>query len=118
VAELTQAVRDFQGSARSSVAMELDIGEVRLTRISAGSSIRFLVELPVRRGRTRGERLLSKAQIQVARRAAEGATLREIARMLSRSPDTVRSHLREIYRRLDVANRIELARALANPEGG
>lgn len=114
--ELVDAVRRFQRNGESTAEVVLDLGEVRLTRIVARRSTRFVVEIPPRARRTANEKLLSKTQIQVARRAAEGATLREIARLMGRSQDTVRSHLREVYRRLDVANRLELARALVGQD--
>lgn len=55
---------------------------------------------------------LTPTQRQVAEYAAVGATVAEIARSLESAQETVRTHLREVYRRLDVANRVELARAL------
>ena len=55
-------------------------------------------------------RVLTPAQHEVASSAASGATVPEIARSLNRTADTIRSHLKEIYRRLDVASRVELAR--------
>lgn len=115
-AELLSSIRLFQRSRQAAAVVVMDFGEVRITRIRDSRSIRFLVELPLRTARSATEKLLSKTQIQVARRAAEGVTLQEIARAMNRSPDTVRSHLREIYRRLDVANRVELASALADAE--
>lgn len=116
-AELLSAIRLFQRSRQAAAVVVMDFGEVRITKIRESRSVRFLVELPLRTARTATEMLLSKTQIQVARRASEGATLHEIARAMNRSPDTVRSHLREIYRRLDVASRLELAGALAGAEG-
>ncbi|MEL6189702.1 MAG: helix-turn-helix transcriptional regulator [Myxococcota bacterium] len=59
------------------------------------------------------EVLLTPTQREVAVFAADGATVREIADQLGRHVETVRSHLREAYRRLDVASRIDLARTLA-----
>ena len=112
-AELAGALRLFMRSGEAASAVVMDFGEARITRLRVGRSVRVLVELPLREARTASEKLLSKTQIQVARQAADGATLQEISRMMNRSPDTVRSHLREIYRRLDVANRLELARVLA-----
>ena len=56
--------------------------------------------------------LLTPSQREVAISAARGATVREIASELGRHNETVRSHLREAYRRLDVASRIDLARTL------
>ena len=57
--------------------------------------------------------LLSPMQREVAEHAAVGATLEEIARSLGAGVETVRSHLREVYRRLDVGSRAELARIIA-----
>lgn len=58
------------------------------------------------------EALLTPTQRQVAGYAAEGATVKEIADALGRHVETVRTHLREAYRRLDVGSRIDLARTL------
>lgn len=52
---------------------------------------------------------LSPTQGRVVRFAAAGATTPEIARAMRRSAGTVRTHLREAYKRLDVASRLELA---------
>jgi len=57
--------------------------------------------------------VLSPAQREVAEYAAVGATIDEIARSLDAGRETVRSHMKEIYRRLNVANRVELVRALS-----
>ena len=58
-------------------------------------------------------RSLTRRQIEVAEYAAVGATCREIARTLDISPHTVRQHMKRTYELLGVANRVELARALA-----
>lgn len=113
LSDLLHEVRAFREASRRSADVLLPIGEVRLTRLGNKRGRRFLVELPHRSDPTPAERLLSPAQLQVARRAAEGATLKEIAQALDRSIDTVRTHLREVYLRLHVASRIELARVLA-----
>ena len=57
----------------------------------------------------------SPAQRETVKYAAAGATLSEIAQALGRKPETVRTHLREAYRRLGVSSRLELARALREP---
>lgn len=59
------------------------------------------------------EVLLTPTQREVAGFAAEGATVKEIAQALGRHVETVRTHLRDAYRRLDVASRIDLARTLS-----
>jgi len=53
---------------------------------------------------------LTPVQRQVARIAAVGATIDEIARHLGRSPATVHHHLKGIYARLEIGCRVELAR--------
>lgn len=42
----------------------------------------------------------------------EGNTHRQIAQRLGVSPNTARSHIHSLYRRLGVANRSQLARAV------
>lgn len=51
---------------------------------------------------------LSRTQLDVCALAALGYSAREIAAQGQRSLETVRSHLRAAYRRLGVANRVEL----------
>ena len=62
------------------------------------------------------DNLLSPRQREIAEYAVAGATAAEIGQTLGLSAETVRAHLKEIYRRLDVATRVELARALAPSE--
>ncbi len=56
---------------------------------------------------------LTRRQEQVAKLAARGVTVREMSRHLEISAHTVRTHLRNIYATLGVANRVELARSLS-----
>jgi DNA-binding CsgD family transcriptional regulator len=56
---------------------------------------------------------LSAAQAVAAEFAAAGATVAEIAAALGRSPETVRTHIKRVYKALGVASRLELAEALA-----
>ncbi len=55
---------------------------------------------------------LTRRQLEIARYAVVGATAREIAAELGLSVHTVRSHMKDIYERLEVASRVELAHAL------
>jgi DNA-binding NarL/FixJ family response regulator len=55
---------------------------------------------------------LSEAQDAVARAAAEGFTVQQIAERLGISPNTVKFHLKRTYASLGVTNRLELRRAL------
>ena len=69
----------------------------------------------VRRGRgsrdrpARGWESLSQVQVEVAALAAKGLSNPEIAQRLFISRGTVKAHLTQIYRKLDVNNRTQLA---------
>ncbi|WP_307854670.1 LuxR C-terminal-related transcriptional regulator [Micromonospora sp. C31] len=58
-------------------------------------------------------RLLTGQQLRIARLVAEGATNREIAARMFLSTRTVDHHLRNIFHRLNIRSRTELARALS-----
>ncbi|MEM6993465.1 MAG: helix-turn-helix transcriptional regulator [Myxococcota bacterium] len=60
------------------------------------------------------EAALSVRQLEVARAAAAGAAIPEIARDLGVSPTTVRTHLRTVYSRLGIHSRAQLARAVGD----
>lgn len=62
--------------------------------------------------------VLSPMQREVAALAASGATNREIAAALGIGPETVRTHLREVFTRLGVSRRTELAALIAAPDVG
>jgi DNA-binding NarL/FixJ family response regulator len=59
-----------------------------------------------------GMETLTGRELQVARLVAESKTNPEIATQLFLSQKTVETHIRNIFRKLDVASRIELARAV------
>ncbi|MFC7546823.1 LuxR C-terminal-related transcriptional regulator [Plantactinospora sp. GCM10030261] len=58
-------------------------------------------------------RALTGQQLRIAQLVAEGATNKEIAARMFLSTRTIDHHLRNIFNRLGVRSRIELARALA-----
>ncbi len=61
---------------------------------------------------------LTPGQYRVAVRAAAGCTVAEIAAETGRSTQTVRSHLKAVYRRLGVTSRVALVRCFGAWGGG
>ncbi len=55
--------------------------------------------------RGKEQRLLTNHELEVLRMVAAGATNREVGQQLFLSPDTVKSHLEVIYRKLEVSDR-------------
>ena len=52
---------------------------------------------------------LSQTQLEILRLIAAGFSNREIGRRIHLSENTVKSHIQEIFRKLDVGNRVEAA---------
>jgi transcriptional regulator of acetoin/glycerol metabolism/DNA-binding CsgD family transcriptional regulator len=61
--------------------------------------------------------LLTPAERKVAEHVAAGLTNRETAAELFISPHTVDYHLRQIYRKLDIQSRVDLARIVSRSTG-
>jgi len=85
----------------------------RLTRLEGSDGPRHLVCLePNAELRRPALSRLSPTQRRVATLVADGLRRKEIAELLGLGEETVRSHVREIYRRLEVADRFELLRLI------
>jgi DNA-binding CsgD family transcriptional regulator len=56
---------------------------------------------------------LTPQELQVAFLLADGRTTREAAAAMFLSPKTIEYHLRNVYRKLDVRTRVDLAAAVA-----
>ena len=65
-----------------------------------------------RRDPTQSRSNLTASELRVARMAAEGMTNREIAQALFLTENTIETHLRSVFRKLDIRSRSQLARAL------
>jgi DNA-binding CsgD family transcriptional regulator len=82
------------------------------------TELRATGEQQVRRTETAAEQL-TPHELQIAVLVAQGMTNREAAAALFLSPKTIEYHLGQIYRKLDVRGRAQLARLMAMelPEG-
>lgn len=69
-----------------------------------------------RRATLSGPHALTAQELRVARLAAQGATNREIAQQLFVTRRTVEIHLTSAYRKLNIASRQQLPRALTMPQ--
>jgi DNA-binding CsgD family transcriptional regulator len=65
-----------------------------------------------RRDPTESRSNLTASELRVARLAAEGMTNREIAQALFVTENTIETHLRSVFRKLEIGSRSQLARAL------
>jgi DNA-binding CsgD family transcriptional regulator len=83
---------------------------VKILRLDGAAGVRYLAALrplpPYLLAPAAG---LTPRQREIAEYAAAGATIREIAAATGCAADTVRTHLRAVYRRLAVSSRLELA---------
>ena len=75
-----------------------------------GSVYRTLGEPPSEDGAAAKEAGLTSSELRVLKAMAVGLSNKEIAKELWLSEQTVKFHLRNIYRKLDVANRTEASR--------
>ena len=107
-------VRAFDAGKKRSGTELYGGAEIRLVRLDTGHGVRYLVTVeraalwtlqPVDR--------LTHRQQEVADYARCGATTQEIADTLGLSRHTVKEHLRNIYARLGIGSRAELANALS-----
>jgi two-component system nitrate/nitrite response regulator NarL len=68
---------------------------------------------------TGGSSALTPREVDIVRRVAKGASNKDIAWELKMGEQTVKNHLRRVFRKLHVANRVELALlAVENQIGG
>lgn len=115
---ISEAIRrrilDLDGGREPGESTTLENAEARVVRLQTKEGTRYLVCLrPAPLINRNPAELLTPLQLRIATSAASGATAAEIARDVDRSTEMVREHLDEIYRRLRVSTRVELARALS-----
>jgi ATP/maltotriose-dependent transcriptional regulator MalT len=119
---LAQAGRAERATAelRRAAAALHDCGAVRY-RAAAEQELRGLghhVHRRTRPGRRDGAGVasLTERELQVARLVVDRRTNPEIADVLFLSPKTVETHLRNIFRKLEVSSRADVARAVERAE--
>jgi DNA-binding CsgD family transcriptional regulator len=111
---------DRTGEARDLLLEATDLYESLDARAWVARTEAVLRRLGVRRG-TRGPRRrptsgwesLTETEPDVSILVADGLTNREVARRLHVSPHTVNTHLRHVFRKLNVSNRAGLAVTVA-----
>jgi DNA-binding CsgD family transcriptional regulator len=102
-AELERAAADAEGMGAGTIA--------ELSR----RALRSLGVRTWRRAATGAP--LTERELDVARLVAEGATNREIAQQLFLSPKTIERHVSNVFKKIGVRNRAELAARVAELEG-
>ena len=111
VADLSQEVREFAGVAQALAREALDAPAV----LERGAALHAPVNASSRTagvGRSGAMARLTPGERRIAALLAEGRSNREIADALVVSPETVKSHVGKILRKLGVANRVEAASLL------
>ena len=132
VAEATAAARDARPGPLAAARADLAAGraaadrealiraEASFASFGAGrrrdEAIRELRRLGhrVRRSTATDDGLLTAREREIAELVAAGRTNREVAGQLVLSERTIEAHLRNIYAKLGVRSRVELARALSD----
>jgi DNA-binding CsgD family transcriptional regulator len=107
-------LRDRELSARCEALYEN--GEIIGALIRIDADRRADTKTPVRLPSSFGWESLTEAELGVAQLVADGLTNREIGTRLFMSHHTVDSHLRQIFRKLEISSRIELTRIVVQRE--
>ncbi|MDQ1434486.1 MAG: two-component system, NarL family, response regulator DevR [Actinomycetota bacterium] len=109
-------IKDIERFSLKESVRSVRRGEGAISPAVASRVLDRLRETPTAPTQTGPDGRLSESQRNVLRLIAEGFSNREIASRLHLSENTVKSHLQEIFRRLQVRNRVEAA-LLATKEG-
>jgi len=90
-------------------SLELYTGLVGLLFLTAGVGIGVGIARSVRTSRRarNSAHVLSSRELQIVRRVGAGMTNQEVAADLYVSVNTVKTHLKNIFRKLEVANRVQ-----------
>jgi DNA-binding CsgD family transcriptional regulator len=124
--ELARALSDYGAAlrrsgcrvqARTELERALDLAHrCGARRIAAQARAELIAAgAKPRRDAITGRDALTAGELRVARLAADGLTNREIAQALFITTTTAKTHLRHVYRKLDITRRDQLEHALAGP---
>jgi DNA-binding NarL/FixJ family response regulator len=115
---LAQLVRTFDRNIHQGDSEVLHRARVRLVRLEGDEGVRYLaVVTTLPRVETTPFAQLPPMQQRIAKIAATGASIRDIASELGRSENTIKTQLRLAYERLGVSSRLELARLIDSQSG-
>ncbi len=119
VGRARQAAGDDEG-ARRGFARARELGEELCAKPLEAEAMTALLAAGgrPRRARARGETSLTPAELRTVEQAARGLLNREIAQALFVTEKTVEGHLRNSFRKLGVASRAQLGRALDEAGAG
>jgi DNA-binding CsgD family transcriptional regulator len=117
-AKLTAAVAHATPvDGHESLGIGIAGAEVQLTHLTGPHGSAWLGRLqPLRPVQAPSQSLLTPSQAEVIDWVLTGLTAPEIAERLQKSVETVRSQIKQAYVRLSVANRLELVRAMEQPQ--
>ena len=107
--EAVPLIARLLGSCRA-VAIEERAGGLAFRLQSEGEDARFSLTCVLHH--PAGVEQLTTAEQAVAEQLCEGRTLAQIAHLRGVSPNTVKSQVRNIFRKLNVESRVALARRL------
>ena len=114
--ELGAAIRRAgrRADAREPLRKALELARVSGAEVVATRAHDELVSAGARprRDPTESRSNLTASELRVSRLAAEGKTNREIAQALFVTENTIETHLRSVFRKLEIRSRSQLARAL------
>jgi DNA-binding CsgD family transcriptional regulator len=114
--ELGAAIRRAgrRADAREPLRKALELARVSGAKVVATRAHDELVSAGARprRDPTESRSNLTASELRVARLASEGMTNREIAQALFLTENTIETHLRSVFRKLEIGSRSQLARAL------
>jgi DNA-binding NarL/FixJ family response regulator len=102
-------IKDIEQFSLKESIRAVHRGEGAVSPAVAAKVLDRLRGAPAQQERTEPHAQLSDSQYKILRLIAEGFSNRDIASRVHLSENTVKSHIQEIFRKLQVRNRVEAA---------